>query len=814
MLKLGIALNLSESKGGHLMRKFGLATAAPARMRRARGPSIGARLHLTGLVVLAALALAAIPAAASSSGWSVVPTPNPTAPTGFLNGDSCASSTLCIAVGQYTTSTGVGSVQVQRWDGSRWTTQTASNPSGGVSSSLNGVSCLTASFCMGVGDSFNGSGVHTTLTERWDGKKWSVLASPNPAGGGDPVFTSVSCTSSSSCEAMGAIETDAGFAPLAERWDGSAWTIQAMPNPGGNSIPSQVNCASASECEAVGNTITDSGGEVPLAERWNGTNWSVQPTPNPANGGFLNAVSCTSATSCIAVGHNGDFSATLAESWDGKKWRMQSMPSVPGAGGFAVLNGVSCRSAAFCEAVGVSGAGTLAEAWDGQSWTVQPSPSPQGGFPPSTQTVDCPTTSSCIAVGPVFNDSSGNAVSFSLQYDGSTWQLRPTADPTGAASSAFGYLAEGNAVACPSTPTCIAVGAIGERTPLVERSNGAGWSIQPTPQLPGPGGLSGVSCTSPSACTAIGSYTDPSGVFDTLAERWNGSTWAIQPTPNPPDSGESHLFAVSCSSSSSCTAVGEQHPSDGTTAGLAEHWDGSAWSIQSIPTPTGDQFVSMTGVSCPTATFCMAVAFSDSGALAEEWNGSSWSIVPSVPLGTDSGLASISCTSPSFCMAAGGSAFSGGFLAEAWNGATWSLQSIPIPPNIDDDFLTGVSCTDSSHCTAVGQVFGNLPVAERWDGTSWTSQSTPSLFAFGTDPPSVACASVSVCTLVTGHSLGPNETTLAEQWNGSGTGTTSATVQATSGAPAVDGSLGRPGFGFLARAAKAYVRLRHAQAAH
>jgi len=772
---------------------------------RAIGPSIGARLHLTGLVVLAALALAVIAAAAPSSGWSVVPTPNPAAPNGFLNGASCPTSTFCIAVGNYVASSGIGSVQAQRWDGTRWNTQTAPNPAGGVSSELLGVSCPTASSCVAVGDSFD-SGARTNLAERWDGKKWTILPSLQPAGGQDSQLNGVSCTSSSSCEAVGRAGNDAGFTPLAEHWDGSAWTIQAIPNPGGNSQTRDVSCSSASACEAVGWTNTNSG-TVTLAESWNGTSWTLQPTPSPTNGGFLNAVSCSSATSCIAVGNNGDNSAALVEVWDGKKWRTQTTPNPPDANGFAILNDVACRSSSACKAVGVSGAGTLVEAWDGTSWTVQPSPNPQGFG--AVTTVDCPTTTSCIAAGGVYGDPSGNFVSFSMQYAGSTWQLRPTADPTGAASSALSYLEQGSAVACPSTTACVAVGAVGERVPLVERSNGVGWSIQATPSPAGPGGLSGVSCTSPAACTAVGSYTDPSGIVDTLAERWSGSTWTIQPTPNEPDSGASYLFAVSCSSSSSCTAVGEQHPPDGTTAGLAEHWDGTTWSIQSVPTPAGDQFVSMTGVSCPTASFCMATAFSDSGALAEQWDGSSWSIVPSVDLGTDSGLESVSCMSPSFCMASGGSAVQP-LLAEEWNGTTWSLLNIPTPPNTDGDSLDGVSCTDSSHCTAVGRV-GFLPVivAERWDGTSWSSQATPSPFAFGMSPPSVACPSVSVCTLVTGYSVGNSPVTFAEQWNGSGNGTTSttaATAHSVASAPSLDSPLDRSGR--IATAVKRFLRLR------
>ena len=42
----------------------------------------------------------------------------------------------------------------------------------------------------------------------------------------------------------------------------------------------------------------------------------------------------------------------------------------------------------------------------------------------------------------------------------------------------------------------------------------------------------GVSCTSATACTAVG-YDASVGTTVTLAERWNGTSWKIQSTPNP-----------------------------------------------------------------------------------------------------------------------------------------------------------------------------------------------------------------------------------------------------------------------------------------
>ena len=84
-----------------------------------------------------------------------------------------------------------------------------------------------------------------------------------------------------------------------------------------------------------------------------------------------------------------------------------------------------------------------------------------------------------------------------------------------------------------------------------------GWSVQPTPNLPGApnGQLMRVSCASPTACTAVGIYAAGPAV-PTVVERWNGTRWSIQPTPKPSRMGSIGLTGVSCALKSSCIAVG------------------------------------------------------------------------------------------------------------------------------------------------------------------------------------------------------------------------------------------------------------------
>src|SRR5689334_2425239 len=99
------------------------------------------------------------------------------------------------------------------------------------------------------------------------------------------------------------------------------------------------------------------------------------------------------------------------------------------------------------------------------------------------------------------------------------------------------------------------------------------------------------------------------------------SGWQITPTPPNPHGTQlgaiSRLASVSCISASACTAVGEADPasSNGAHGGfgpgyaLVERWNGTAWKIQSAPTPADAQAFGpiLASVKCISASFCMAV---------------------------------------------------------------------------------------------------------------------------------------------------------------------------------------------------------------
>ena len=474
---------------------------------------------------------------------------------------------------------------------------------------------------------------------------------------------------------------------------------------------------------AVGDYFT-SAGSVTVAERWNGRRWRMQRTPNPSagqGGSQLTRVACTSVSNCIAVGSGGQqqgtFLKTVAEQWDGKRWHVAAAPTgTPPSG----LSGVACASAASCVAVGNSGPVNLAEGWNGRRWKLQHARSLLGGLGSELAGVACTSPTACVAVGDQTNLFYNPVAPLAERWNGTRWNVQPTPSPHGLAGSAL------TAVACPSAAVCIAVGFLNDRlgnpTRLFsERWNGIGWSIVPVPSPAGAARsfLGGVACTSTSACVAVGNTSHSDGSpGGTLAEHWNGTRWSIMPTPNPPGAPGAYLPSVSCPSPSLCIAVGSRTDSHGTPTGaLAERWDGTHWTIVPTPKPTGAPGAELDGIACTSSSACLAAGALDypkqQTPLAERWDGTHWTILstPKTPGAQGGVLSGVACTSETACTIAG-LAFTNSLpyvYADRWNGARFTFQSTPALPGAFDVGNPGVACPTASSCMAVGAFTNTFP---------------------------------------------------------------------------------------------------------
>jgi hypothetical protein len=533
-------------------------------------------------------------------------------------------------------------------------------------------------------------------------------------------LTAVSCATTASCVAVGSYPNGSlSYVTLAEVRDGKTWKIQPTPNPSGahDSYLNGVSCTSARACVAVGDDDSSSGVAVTLAEGWNGTSWRIQKTAQLPRGSALAGVSCVSAKFCVAVGYlttSLGIQIPLAEEWNGTTWRIQSTPS-PGGARASALNGVSCRSLATCTAVGQTTNSTgavdpLAEVWTGTAWQIQKTPTAtkawlqqvSAGRPRDVtrpaydlSAVSCGATRSCTAVG-VATTSTGSEVTFVEALRSGNWTVQATPDPTGARLSTL------TAVSCRSAVSCVAVGfAEGDPDrPLVlgEVYNNKSWTIQRTssPAKAIASALAAVSCTSATACTTVGEFANSKGNVVGLAEVRIRTAWAVQALPNASGALDSELNAVSCSSSTACTAVGYSDNSlQSSSVTLAEAWNGATWSTQPTPNPAGSSDVVLSAVSCRSASACTAVGsytsikFGSQFPLAESWNGSGWSITPTPTLRGAEGpvlgrLTGVSCSSSTACVAVGDFKSNDGpkLFDEAWNGSSWTANLLPTPTGV------------------------------------------------------------------------------------------------------------------------------------
>jgi hypothetical protein len=358
-----------------------------------------------------------------------------------------------------------------------------------------------------------------------------------------------------------------------------------------------------------------------------------------------------------------------------------------------------------------------------------------------------------------------------------SWSMQTTPTPIGDPSIS----AEFTGVSCGATSACQGVGyyfstsANTVTKPFAQGWNGTSWTNESVPVPTGTvsSRFFGVSCSSGTACTAVGTYRGHSGDVIALAERWNGRAWTIQSTPSPGSSIHVQLSAVSCPSATSCTAVGWYfHPDNSDVPSLAEHWNGTSWVIQTTPSTQGQ----LEGVSCESATVCTAVGefYPSALTMAERLNGSHWTVVttPSSPPGTQSSnLTSVSCRSATFCVAVGYyvlSSFQSFVIAERWNGTHWTTQPALNPGPEPNNQLYGVSCPTTSACSAVGNSSsgpgGTGPlVAERWNGSSWTVQPITSPSDGGLQ--AIACRSSSSCTAVGFYDVTGQTPPLAERYS-------------------------------------------------
>ena len=342
--------------------------------------SRGAWLSVLAFVAGAFGTVLASPApavAATPLSWSIVNVDG----TNALNGVSCPSKSLCVAVdgaGKVLTSTNPTGGR------SAWSAPVTIDTTGVNRPSLNAVSCPSISLCVAVDENGN------VLTSTGDKSAWSA---PVKIGDGEPL-TDVSCASSSLCVAVDLLgEVLTSTEPTG---GASAWSTPTTLVGAGGPINYGVSCSpSAALCAVVGGrdlwTSINAGGS-----------WSEPDqldTPSE-----LHEVGCSSSSLCVADDGDGNIFAstnpTVASAWT----------KLPLIGGYEhQMEGISCGGS-FCAVLDSDGdVFTSTNPTGGASaWSATPIDDTENV---ALLDISCVSSSLCVA-----SDNAGNVVvGFSLQ---------------------------------------------------------------------------------------------------------------------------------------------------------------------------------------------------------------------------------------------------------------------------------------------------------------------------------------------------------------------------------------------------------------
>ncbi len=217
---------------------------------------------------------------------------------------SCPSSSVCVAVGEYTDTAGFDQPVVDTLANGSWTSAEGALPGDAATDTttvhpnawLDSVSSASATSCVAVGSYRNTSGNQNGFLATLSGTTWSAQAAPLPtnAAATGSTLVAVSCASATYCVGAGSYP-DTTVGNPSNGWlvvdSGGTWTGSTAPQPSNagtdgdghqDSILSGVACPSATSCVATGHYADTNGNPQPLIDTWNGTGWTGIEGPVPS----------------------------------------------------------------------------------------------------------------------------------------------------------------------------------------------------------------------------------------------------------------------------------------------------------------------------------------------------------------------------------------------------------------------------------------------------------------------------------------------------------------------------------------------------
>src|SRR5438876_2128784 len=331
--------------------------------------------HVSVLAILSLLA----GHSAGAADWEIVASPSAGRQANSLSSVAAvADNDVCAVVWADDQSLGAYRTVTEHWNGTRWSLVRSPNATNGYNF-LNGVAVVAANDVWTVGQAANGN-TYNTLVEHWNGTAWSIVPSPNVAGNSS-ILEAISVVSANDIWAAG-YSSDSSFNnhPLTIHWNGTTWSIVSSPSVN-DDILFGVDAVASNDVWAVGRSQSEA---RTLTLHWNGSVWSVVPSPNDSTeDNILFGVAAVTSNDVWAVG-NACFSQTLAIHWDGIAWSVVPTPIFDPNATNPVLVGIVALSSDDIWTAGQyivplqgSAQFTLTENWDGAQWNFVPSPNAQ-----------------------------------------------------------------------------------------------------------------------------------------------------------------------------------------------------------------------------------------------------------------------------------------------------------------------------------------------------------------------------------------------------------------------------------------------------
>lgn len=482
-------------------------------------------------------------------------------------GVSCSSSTFCVAVGETSNYTPVDYYYVN----GTWNFD-AVNLGPTDNSAFDAVSCVSTNVCLAT--DFGGNVTTFTLGAGSTPTFTHTTTKIDPT---DQTYiaNSISCVTATSCVA-------GSNANQVSTFNGVTWTTVTPFLLGANGV--LVSCV-ATTCVADDSNAQAVSSTAPF------TTWSTPGSITVPS--QINALSCYSvlnSAACQAVDNDG-FSIAITLGTDAVPIYT---PSTTVFDPPHELSSVSCASSTYCIAGDLAGETVTLQ---GTTWstpqviTTQPLGVREvrcASSPRVTASLQCAAVigdyeayhlgSTTSAWEPVPGVTTTYAISCSRQCE----YLAPEGKSTGQVS---GYLPKlpANAIvtdaSCPANVSvCFAIDSSGD----FYVSKGSTWSLGPRIETSTTTVMWALSCVSTSFCVAI----DLSG----HAYVFNGTTWSA-----PRKISSLGLYGVSCGSTYLCVAT--------DLLGGAHVFNGTTW----LSTRVGVKSGALRAVSCPSATFCVAV---------------------------------------------------------------------------------------------------------------------------------------------------------------------------------------------------------------